>query len=108
MPPMKRAVWTQVNLTALRAHSVWVRMNEERLADESLLETLENKFCTKMVRQSVVRIEPSDSGEPERRKEKPLRVLDDKCAKSISIFKREFLIFLTLVAYSTIQQEISK
>ena len=91
---MKLAVWTQVNLAAVRAHSVWVRMNEERLADDPLLGALENKFFTKVARQPV-RIEPADSGETERRREKPLRVIDDKCAKSLSIFKREFYFVLS-------------
>ncbi|KAF0298551.1 Protein diaphanous [Amphibalanus amphitrite] len=78
---LKRANWKKVMPQHLKENSFWVGINEERLADEDILEGLQNRFSSKPV---AVKMD-TDGANAKTKRTKELRVLDGKAAQNLSI-----------------------
>lgn len=80
--PMKRAYWNAIVPQKLSANSFWVKVQEDKLADDEILSGLAVKFSSKPVKHadkdSVDRV-------PSSKKNVDLRVLDGKSAQNLLI-----------------------
>ncbi|XP_037070758.1 protein diaphanous-like [Pollicipes pollicipes] len=77
---LKRANWKKVMPQHLKENSFWVGINEERLADEDILQGLQNRFSSRPIAKKVDADINSKT-----KKSKELRVLDGKAAQNLSI-----------------------
>ena len=81
----KRTNWKSVPAAKLTKEAFWTKVDEERLASESLINNLINKFGTKPASKQN---ENSDNGVQNgvnKKKTKELKVLDPKAAQNLSI-----------------------
>ncbi|XP_058818209.1 protein diaphanous [Topomyia yanbarensis] len=80
--PMKRANWKAIIPQKLSEHSFWVKVQEDKLADDEILSGLAMKFSSKPMK-------PVDKDSvdrpPSSKKNVDLRVLDAKTAQNLSI-----------------------
>ncbi|VDL92259.1 unnamed protein product [Schistocephalus solidus] len=107
--PLKKANWDQINPKQLSENSLWVKLQEDELASDSLLNSLTENFNTKPPKKTS----PLDSGDGENedsakniertlaRKAKQVRFLDSKSAQSLSI-----LLGSLKVPYADLRQRI--
>ena len=90
----KRTNWKSVPADKLTKGAFWTKVDEERLASESLINNLVNKFGNKPLPR------PMDPNAPEngsqngvnKKKTKDLKVLDPKAAQNLSILLGKLLI----------------
>eukprot|EP00095_Tigriopus_kingsejongensis_P005027 maker-scaffold139_size317827-snap-gene-2.29 protein:Tk05027 transcript:maker-scaffold139_size317827-snap-gene-2.29-mRNA-1 annotation:"protein diaphanous-like isoform x2" len=83
--PTKRTNWKSIPAIQLTENAFWTKVDEERLASESLIENLVNKFSTKPVAKQVeTNLEANGMGTG-KKKAKELKVLDPKAAQNLSI-----------------------
>ena len=90
----KRTNWKSVPADKLTKGAFWTKVDEERLASESLINNLVNKFGNKPLPR------PTDPNAPEngsqngvnKKKTKDLKVLDPKAAQNLSILLGKLLI----------------
>ncbi|XP_059080530.1 protein diaphanous-like isoform X3 [Tigriopus californicus] len=81
----KRTNWKAIPATQLTENAFWTKVDEEKLASESLIENLMNKFSTKPVpKQLEMNMESNGTGTG-KKKTKELKVLDHKAAQNLSI-----------------------
>ncbi|KAM7540490.1 hypothetical protein Aperf_G00000037484 [Anoplocephala perfoliata] len=94
--PMKKANWDKVDQKDLAECSVWVKMEENKLASDDLLQSLTDNFNTKPKKFAENSEEGSGVGEQNKvgsgggaaalaRKAKQVRCLDGKSAQALSI-----------------------
>ncbi|XP_021701663.1 protein diaphanous [Aedes aegypti] len=80
--PMKRANWKAIIPQKLSEHSFWVKVQEDKLADDEILSGLAMKFSSKPMKQAD---KDSVDRPPSSKKNVDLRVLDGKAAQNLSI-----------------------
>ncbi|XP_055592579.1 protein diaphanous-like [Uranotaenia lowii] len=80
--PMKRANWKAIVPQKLAENSFWVKVQEDKLADDDILAGLAMKFSSKPVKQAD---KDSVDRPPSSKKNVDLRVLDGKAAQNLSI-----------------------
>ncbi|XP_039444037.1 protein diaphanous [Culex pipiens pallens] len=80
--PMKRANWKAIVPQKLSESSFWVKVQEDKLADDEILSGLAQKFSSKPVKQMD---KDSVDRPPSSKKNVDLRVLDGKAAQNLSI-----------------------
>ena len=87
--PTKRTNWKSVPATKLTENAFWTKVDEERLASESLIENLMTKFSTrpmaKGTNQTNGEVNANGNGVGGKKKTKELKVLDPKAAQNLSI-----------------------
>ena len=85
--PTKKTNWKSVPAQKLTKDAFWTQVDEERLASESLIKNLMNKFGTKPVAKSGGQVngEANGNGTVTKKKTKELKVLDPKAAQNLSI-----------------------
>ena len=84
--PTKRTNWKSVPAAKLTKDAFWTKVDEERLASDSLINNLINKFGTKPVAKTVETSENGLNGNGvTKKKTKELKVLDPKAAQNLSI-----------------------
>ncbi len=84
--PTKRTNWKSVPASKLTKNAFWTKVDEERLASESLINNLVNKFGTKPMSKAVESSENGLNGNGvNKKKTKELKVLDPKAAQNLSI-----------------------
>ncbi len=89
--PTKRTNWKSVPAAKLTKDAFWTKVDEERLASDSLIQNLMNKFSTKpAARGGAGGAEGNGATNGEAKKRtKELRVLDPKAAQNLSILLGE-------------------
>ena len=83
--PTKKTNWKAVPAQKLTKDAFWTKVDEERLASESLINNLVNKFGTKPVKQNVETLENGVQNGMNKKKTKELKVLDPRAAQNLSI-----------------------
>ena len=84
--PTKRTNWKSVPANKLTKEAFWTNVDEERYANDSLINNLINKFGTKPVAKAVESSENGVNGNGvNKKKTKELKVLDPKAAQNLSI-----------------------
>ena len=78
---MKRTNWKAIPVTSLTEDSFWVKVDEERLASQNLIDDLHDHFCSKPSTKLVEASSNPSSG----KKSKELKVLDAKAAQNLSV-----------------------
>ena len=68
-------------------NAFWTKVDEERLANQSLIEDLQKRFCTKPSTKLNDATLKSNSG----KKSKELKVLDAKAAQNLSVVLGELI-----------------
>jgi len=81
---IKRTNWKQVPVNKLTNKAFWTQVDEERLASQSLIEDLTNRFSSKPPPKKEESDEKSTSNSG-KKKTKELKVLDPKAAQNLSI-----------------------
>ena len=82
--PTKRTNWKSVPASKLTKEAFWTNVDEEKFANDSLINNLINKFGTKPVAKAVENSENGVNG-VNTKKTKELKVLDQKAAQNLSI-----------------------
>merc|ERR1719412_237991 len=82
--PTKRTNWKSVPASKLTKEAFWTQVDEERMASDSLINNLINKFGTKPVAKQIENSESVQNG-VNKKKTKELKVLDPKAAQNLSI-----------------------
>ena len=87
--PTKRTNWKSVPANKLTKNAFWTQVDEERLASDSLIQNLMNKFSTKPAA-NLGEINggtngANGAGAGGKKKAKELKVLDPKAAQNLSI-----------------------
>ncbi|XP_023337546.1 protein diaphanous isoform X3 [Eurytemora carolleeae] len=79
---IKRTNWKAVPVNKLTENAFWTKVDEERLASQSLIENLQDRFSSKPPSKLSV-----DEGKPTatKKKTKELKVLDAKAAQNLSV-----------------------
>ena len=80
--PMKRANWKAIIPQKLSENSFWVKVQEDKLADDEILSGLAMKFSSKPMKQAD---KDSVDRPPSSKKNVDLRVLDGKAAQNLLI-----------------------
>ena len=80
----KRTNWKSVPASKLTKEAFWTQVDEERMASDSLINNLINKFGTKPVAKQIENSESVQNG-VNKKKTKELKVLDPKAAQNLSI-----------------------
>ncbi|XP_052829634.1 protein diaphanous homolog 2 isoform X2 [Octopus bimaculoides] len=75
---IKRINWTQVNMKNFHENSFWAHINEEKFANDRLIDEIRNRFSMKTQEKTTVKEKPM-------KKTKELKVLDIKSAQNLSI-----------------------
>ncbi|XP_029648748.1 protein diaphanous homolog 2 isoform X3 [Octopus sinensis] len=75
---IKRINWTQVNVRNFHENSFWAQINEEKFANDRLIDEIRNRFSVKAQEKAAVKEKPM-------KKTKELKVLDLKSAQNLSI-----------------------
>ena len=83
--PTKKTNWKAVPAQKLTKDAFWTKVDEERLASESLINNLVNKFGTKPVAKNVETLENGVQNGVNKKKTKELKVLDPRAAQNLSI-----------------------
>ena len=84
--PTKRTNWKSVPASKLTKDAFWTKVDEERLANDSLINILVNKFGTKPIPKAMENSENGAAGKGvNKKKTKELKVLDPKAAQNLSI-----------------------
>ena len=84
--PTKKTNWKAVPAQKLTKDAFWTKVDEERLASESLIDNLVNKFGTKPVAKTSETTENGINGNGvNKKKTKELKVLDPRAAQNLSI-----------------------
>jgi len=85
--PTKRTNWKPVPAMKLTKNAFWTKVDEEKLASESLIENLTDKFSTKPARTDGLNGDVNGAGGAGKGKKrsKELKVLDPKAAQNLSI-----------------------
>ncbi len=94
--PTKRTNWKSVPATKLTKDAFWTKVDEERLASDSLIQNLMNKFGTKPAPRAVsgdTNGANGAEGGTGKKKMKELKVLDPKAAQNLSILLGKISIF---------------
>merc|ERR1719341_2431983 len=81
---IKRTNWKQVPVGKLTEKAFWTGVDEERLASQSLIEDLQNRFSSKPPGKKSSEDSGSNSGTG-KKKTKELKVLDAKAAQNLSV-----------------------
>ncbi len=93
--PTKRTNWKSVPAAKLTKDAFWTKVDEERLASDSLIQNLMNKFSTKPAARPAAGegngAANGDGGPGGKKRTKELRVLDPKAAQNLSILLGESL-----------------
>ena len=97
--PTKRTNWKSVPASKLTKEAFWTNVDEEKFANDSLINNLINKFGTKPVAKAVENSENGVNG-VNTKKTKELKVLDQKAAQNLSILLGgNVLLFLCEMCY---------
>jgi diaphanous 2 len=96
--PTKRTNWKSVPASKLTKEAFWTNVDEEKFANDSLINNLINKFGTKPVAKAVENSENGVNGD-NRKKTKELKVLDQKAAQNLSILLGGNVTFLCEMCY---------
>ena len=89
--PTKRTNWKSVPAAKLTKDAFWTKLDEERLASDSLIQNLMNKFSTKPAARGGASAGDGANGAANgggagaKKRTKELRVLDPKAAQNLSI-----------------------
>lgn len=85
--PTKRTNWKSVPADKLTKNAFWTKVDEERLASESLIENLMNKFSSKPASKTgdLNGDGTGGNGIGGKKRTKELKVLDQKAAQNLSI-----------------------
>jgi len=79
---IKRTNWKQIPVAKLTENAFWTKVDEERLASQSLIENLQDRFSSK----PPVRKQTDDNKQQHtKKKTKELKVLDAKAAQNLSL-----------------------
>ena len=81
---IKRTNWKQVPVGKLTEKAFWTGVDEERLASQSLIEDLQNRFSSKPPGKKSSEDSGSNTGTG-KKKTKELKVLDGKAAQNLSV-----------------------
>jgi len=81
---IKRTNWKQVPVGKLTEKAFWTGVDEERLASQSLIEDLQNRFSSKPPGKKTSEDSGSNTGTG-KKKTKELKVLDGKAAQNLSV-----------------------
>merc|ERR1719427_2397648 len=77
---IKRTNWKAIPITSLTENAFWIKVDEERLANQSLIEDLQNRFCSKP---SSTKLNGGTLTSNSGKKTKELKVLDAKAAQNL-------------------------
>jgi len=77
---IKRTNWKPIPVASLTEKAFWVKVDEERLVSQELIEDLQTRFCSKPSRVVETLANPSSA-----KKSKELKVLDSKAAQNLSV-----------------------
>ncbi len=88
--PTKRTNWKSVPASKLTKDAFWTKVDEERLASDSLIEKLQTRFSTKPPTRGTGGGDGQNGGDgggrgQEKKRTKELKVLDPKAAQNLSI-----------------------
>jgi diaphanous protein len=86
--PTKRTNWKSIQVAKLTKDAFWTKIDEERLASESLISNLVNKFGTNPMAKNSGEINGENGSNPSglnKKKSKELKVLDPKAAQNLLI-----------------------
>ncbi|XP_040571681.1 protein diaphanous isoform X5 [Lepeophtheirus salmonis] len=83
--PTKRTNWKSVPANKLTKDAFWTKIDEERLASDTLVENLMNKFSTKPPIRNSDNPDSTSNGNMGKKKTKELKVLDPKASQNLSI-----------------------
>jgi len=79
---IKRTNWKAIPITSLTENAFWIKVDEERLANQNLIEDLQNRFCSKP---SSTKLNGGTLTSNSGKKSKELKVLDAKAAQNLSV-----------------------
>ena len=79
-----------VHLKSFSENAFWTKVDEERLANQNLIEDLQNRFCSK----PSSKLSEASSNPNSGKKSKELKVLDVKSAQNLSVVLGNFLLYL--------------
>eukprot|EP00092_Neocalanus_flemingeri_P020848 GFUD01022586.1.p1 GENE.GFUD01022586.1~~GFUD01022586.1.p1 ORF type:complete len:1076 (+),score=306.59 GFUD01022586.1:84-3311(+) len=79
---IKRTNWKAIPLSSLTEKAFWTQIDEERLANQNLIEDLQNRFCSKP---SSTKMKANTLNSNSGKKSKELKVLDAKSAQNLSV-----------------------
>ena len=74
-------------MVAYSENAFWIKVDEERLASQNLIEDLQNRFCSKP---SSTKLNGGTLTSNSGKKSKELKVLDAKAAQNLSVVLGEF------------------
>merc|ERR1719369_1551433 len=77
---IKRTNWKPIPVASLTEKAFWVKVGEERLVSQELIEDLQTRFCSKPSKVVETIANPSSA-----KKSKELKVLDSKAAQNLSV-----------------------
>jgi len=77
---IKRTNWKPIPVASLTEKAFWVKVDEERLVSQELIEDLQTRFCSKPSKVVETIANPSSA-----KKSKELKVLDSKAAQNLSV-----------------------
>jgi diaphanous 2 len=87
--PLKKVNWNKVQTQQLKENSFWVKVNEEKLASEEILQILIENFSTKQTKANKLtdtkNLEDNFGAKNKKGNMRELKYLDEKQAQNISI-----------------------
>lgn len=95
---LKRANWKKINPAQVTANSFWVKVDEEKLATESLVEQLTSKFATQPPKKEFKKEDTTRQNGHSKKSAKELKVIDAKAAQNLSESKHRFALSLLIRA----------
>ncbi|XP_028968605.1 protein diaphanous homolog 2 [Galendromus occidentalis] len=84
---LKRANWKKVNPTQVTANSFWVKVDEGKLATDSLVEQLTSKFATQPPKKELKKEDTAGHNGHSKKSAKELKVIDAKAAQNLMIMQ---------------------